>query len=158
MNDLPAWSVTRVAEEDLAELLPLMLAYCDFYDVAPGEESLLALARSLIADPRGEGLQLLGRDGAGAAQGFATLYWSWSTTAAARIGVMNDLFVKAPARGRGLAERLIGACAKECEQRGAVALEWQTAPDNVRAQALYDRVGGRREDWLCYSLEIGGER
>jgi hypothetical protein len=38
-------------------------------------------------------------------------------------------------------------------QRGAVALEWQTAVDNHRAQALYDRVGGQRSDrWLDYTL------
>jgi RimJ/RimL family protein N-acetyltransferase len=29
---------------------------------------------------------------------------------------------------------------------------WQTARDNQRAQALYDRIGARREEWLDYSL------
>jgi ribosomal protein S18 acetylase RimI-like enzyme len=152
------WSIVRAGEEDLAELLALMRAYCDFYRVGPSDESLLALARALLADPTREGLQLLGRDGDGVARGFATLYWSWSTAAAARIGVMNDLFVSPHARRRGLAERLIGACVEECRRAGAVALEWQTAPDNVPAQALYERVGGRREDWICYSLAIGGGR
>ena len=44
-------TVERVAEADLTELLPLMRAYCDFYEVAPSDEALLALSRALIADP-----------------------------------------------------------------------------------------------------------
>ena len=90
----------------------------------------------------------------GRAVGFATIFWTWSTLSAARIGVMNDLFVAEPARGSGAAEALIGACAERCRQRGAVSLGWQTAKDNVRAQAVYDRVGGaREEEWLDYSLD-----
>jgi RimJ/RimL family protein N-acetyltransferase len=34
-----------------------------------------------------------------------------------------------------------------------VRLEWQTALDNHRAQAVYDRVGGKREQWYDYSLD-----
>jgi GNAT superfamily N-acetyltransferase len=152
------WAVARVQGADLGELLPLLRGYCDFYAVAPSDDELLALARTLIADPLREGVQLIGRDETGRALGFATLYWSWSTAAAARIGVMNDLFVAPEARGRGLAELLISGCVRECERAGAVALEWQTAPDNARAQAVYDRVGGRRESWLSYTLPVRAER
>ena len=147
-------TVALAGEDDLPELLELMRAYCDFYRVDPGREALAALARALIADPACEGLQLLAREGAQAV-GFATVYWSWSTAMAARIGVMNDLYVAPAARGGAHAERLIEACAEQCRRRGALALEWQTAPDNVRAQAVYRRVGARREDWLFYTLPTG---
>jgi GNAT superfamily N-acetyltransferase len=149
-----AFSVTTAAEADLDDLLVLMRAYCDFYEVNPRDEALLALARELIADPAREGVQLIARDGGGEAVGFATVFWSWSTASAARIGIMNDLYVAPSARGRGLAEKLIATCAERCSQLGAVALEWQTAPDNSRAQAVYDRVGGRRERWLTYTLAV----
>ena len=65
---------------------------------------------------------------------------------------MNDLFVLERARGRGLAERLIEGCREECVRRGAFRLTWQTAPENLRAQALYDRVGATRESWIDYWL------
>jgi hypothetical protein len=42
-------TIERVTEADLAELLPLMRGYCDFYEVAPSDEALLALSRALIA-------------------------------------------------------------------------------------------------------------
>ena len=146
-------SIERVAAEDLDELLPLMRAYCDFYEVAPTDEDLLALARALIRDPEREGVQLLARDRDGWAVGFATVYWSWSTTNGCRIGVMNDLFVAESARGQGLAEQLIEACRAECARRAARRLTWQTAPDNLRAQAVYDRVGATREQWVDYWLD-----
>jgi len=145
-------SIKRVEEADLDELLPLMRAYCDFYEVSPSGADLLALATALIDDPEHEGVQLLARDAGGRAAGFATLYWTWSTSIASRIGVMNDLFVAERARGQGAAEQLIGACRAECAHRGARRLTWQTAPDNLRAQAVYDRVGATQEQWTDYWL------
>jgi GNAT superfamily N-acetyltransferase len=148
-------TIAIAGERDLPELLPLMRAYCDFYEVAPPDDALLAMSRALIADPEREGVQLVARDDDGRALGFATIFWSWSTLKAARIGVMNDLFVSADARGAGAADALIAACLERCRERGAVSLTWQTRRDNHRAQAVYDRCGGRRSEWLDYSLEAG---
>jgi GNAT superfamily N-acetyltransferase len=150
----PAPAIGLVGEDDLADLLPLMRAYCDFYAVAPDDDALLAMSRALIADPAREGLQLLARAPDGTPVGFATVFWTWSTTRAARIGVMNDLFVAPEGRGGGVADALIAACADRCREHGAVSLTWQTALDNARAQAVYDRVGAQRSRWLDYDLPI----
>jgi GNAT superfamily N-acetyltransferase len=147
--------ITLVGASDLPELLPLVRAYCDFYQVTPSDRELLALSRALLADPQREGLQLLARDDAGTAVGFATLYWSWQTLAAARVGVMNDLYVTPQARGLGVAEGLIAACVERCREHEAARLVWQTARDNQRAQAVYARVGAARDDrWLDYELPV----
>src|SRR6476661_4285283 len=106
--------IARVGEADLEDLLPLMRGYSDFYEVDPSDDALLAMSRALIADPAREGLQFIARDDERRALGFATVFWMWSTSRAARIGVMNDLFT---------------------------------------AQALYERVGGVREEWYDYYLE-----
>src|SRR5205823_4968185 len=136
-----AHSVKRVEAADLDELLALIRAYCDFYEASPTDADLLAPAKALLRAPEHEGVQLLARDPDGRTVGFATVYWSWSTTHACRIGVMNDLFVAQSARGRGVAEQLIKACRAECTDRGVRRLTWQTAPDNLRAQTVYERVG-----------------
>ncbi len=141
-----------MSDADLAALLPLMRDYCDFYDVEPSDLDLLAMSRALLSDPQREGLQLIARDATGAAIGFATIFWAWSTLSASRIGVMNDLFVAPAARGQGTAEALIDVCLDHCRKHGARALSWQTARDNARARALYKRIGARREEWLDYSL------
>lgn len=147
--------IELVGEADLEELLPLMRAYCDFYEVEPSDEALLRMSRALIADPEREGLQLVARGADGGALGFATVFWSWTTLSAARLGVMNDLFVDPAARGSGAAEALIAACAERATAHGAPTLEWQTAKDNLRAQAVYERVGAKRSEWLDYSLDAG---
>jgi GNAT superfamily N-acetyltransferase len=147
-------TIEVVGEGDLPELLTLMRGYCDFYEVVPSDESLLAMSRALIADPAREGVQLIARDESGSAIGFATIFWSWSTTRAARIGVMNDLFVAPGGRGSGAADALIAACVDRCRTHGAALLAWQTALDNHRAQAVYDRVGARRSQWLDYDLPV----
>ena len=152
------YSIHRVRDSDLDDLLVLMRDYCDFYDTSPDAADLRALAESLMADPEREGVQLLARDSSRQAAGFATLYWSWSTTDACRIGIMSDLFVAEAARGSGLAESLIDACRGECARRGARRLTWQTARDNLRAQAVYDRVGARREEWVDYWLPVSTDR
>jgi GNAT superfamily N-acetyltransferase len=149
---MPDHVIQSVGPQDLPDLLPLMRAYCDFYEVSPPDEDLLAMSTALIDDPQREGVQLIARDNDGRALGFATVFWSWSTADAARIGVMNDLFVSEQARGRGLADQLIEECCARAKQRGARRLTWQTAPDNARAQAVYDRLGGTREQWIDYWL------
>jgi GNAT superfamily N-acetyltransferase len=150
-------TIDVAAEPDLPELLTLMRGYCDFYEVEPSDEALLAMSRALIADPAREGLQLIARDEQGTAIGFATIFWSWSTSQAARIGIMNDLFVAPGGRGKGVAEQLIEACVERARSRGAAVLAWQTAPDNHRAQAVYDRIGARRSEWLDYDLPVAEE-
>jgi len=97
--------IAPVRNADVAELLPLMRDYCDFYEVGPSDAGLVAMSRALIADPEREGLQLIARGDDGSAIGFSTIFWSWSTLNASRIGVMNDLFVTPASarnrRGRG---------------------------------------------------------
>ena len=150
---MPDYTIVPVVEADLDDLLPLMRAYCDFYEVTPSDEDLLALSRALLGDPERQGLQLIARDENGAAGGFATIFWTWSTTRARRIGIMNDLFVAPEARGSGLADALIRACTERCREHGVRTLQWQTALDNHRAQTVYDRVGGRRSQWFEYELD-----
>jgi hypothetical protein len=60
--------ITPVGSSDLPELLPLVRAYCDFYQATPSDQRL----RALLADSQREGLQLLARDDNGSAVGFAT--------------------------------------------------------------------------------------
>lgn len=51
--------IELVGEDGLVELLPLMRGYCDFYEVAPPDDALLAMSRALMADPQREGVQLM---------------------------------------------------------------------------------------------------
>jgi ribosomal protein S18 acetylase RimI-like enzyme len=146
--------IELVGEADLAELLPMMRAYCDFYEVAPSDADLEGLARALIADPDHEGTQLLARGDGGEPLGFATVFWSWQTLSAARVAVMNDLFVVPETRKQGVGRALIEECRRRAGERGVAELVWETALDNETAQHLYRSVDARESRWLSYSLEV----
>ena len=149
-----AHRIALAGSDDLDDLLPLMRSYCDFYEVAPADEALLAMSRELIADPRHSGIQLIARDETGRAVGFATVFWSWQTLNAAPAAVMNDLYVAPDSRGTGLAEALIEACAERARDHGAPELVWQTALGNHRAQAVYERIGAQESRWLDYTMVL----
>ena len=146
--------IVTVDETRLGQLIPLLRGYCDFYRVEPSDEDLLALCRALLRDPEREGMQIIAEDTDGRAMGFATIYWTWSTLSASRTAVMNDLFVHPDFRGSGVAQALIEECSARARQRGATSLGWQTAPDNRRAQAVYDRLGAQRDEWVDYTLDL----
>jgi GNAT superfamily N-acetyltransferase len=155
-------TIDTVVSADLPELMPMLRAYCDFYRVDPSDDRLRALVTALIDNPS-QGLQLIARDGDGAAAaatsdkgtplGFATIYWTWQTLYAARVGVLNDLFVIPASRGSGTGRALIERCRELCADRGAEKLVWETAPDNATAQRLYDGIGAEKSTWLTYELD-----
>jgi GNAT superfamily N-acetyltransferase len=139
-------------EEEIEEMLPMIRAYCDFYETEPQDEGLRTMFRTLINDPS-QGAVFIARD-AGSAVGFASLDWKWSSLKAARIGFLEDLFVDPAARGKGIADALIEACAARCRELGMPALQWETQPDNNRAQQVYNRTGAESELLLEYDLRL----
>lgn len=145
-------TITTVGSADVPDLMPMLRAYCDFYRVDPPDDQLTALVTALIDDPS-EGLQLIARDTDGTPLGFATIYWTWQTLYAARVGVLNDLFVVPASRGSGAGRALIERCRELCRERGAEKLVWETAPDNATAQRLYDGIGAEKSTWLTYELD-----
>ncbi|MQA75081.1 MAG: GNAT family N-acetyltransferase [Solirubrobacterales bacterium] len=155
-------AIREATDADLEALLPLLRGYCDFYDAAPSDDGLERMARAVIALPEEEAFLLVAVDGAGEISGaaagevvgFAACAWKWSSLRGARIVVLDDLFVAAAARGGGHADALIEATAEVARRHGAPVVTWLTAPDNHRAQAVYNRVGGHSETFLEYELEL----
>jgi GNAT superfamily N-acetyltransferase len=147
--------VRPAKHEQVEAIVPLMLAYCDFYEVEhPNEAALAEMAGSLIDAPDDEGFLLAAADEEGRPVGFAACGWKWSSLRGARVVVMEDLYVAPEFRGRGIADQLIGECASIASANGAPAMLWATQPSNKRAQAAYDRVGGRPETLIEYELNL----
>ena len=138
--------------DEIEQMLPLIRAYCEFYETEPNDAGLRHMFETLITDPS-QGAVFIARDD-GRAVGFATVDWKWSSLKAARVGYLEDLFVDPAARGRGIADALIEACAGRCRERGLPAMQWQTAPDNHRAQKVYDRTGAGFDTYLEYDLTL----
>jgi GNAT superfamily N-acetyltransferase len=146
--------VDSAEERDIPALLPLMRAYCDFYESSPPDSGLERMARELIAVPDSDGMLVVAWDAGEDVVGFAVVGWKWSSLRAARVAVLEDLFVAPSARGTGAADALIRECAERAAREGAPSMLWLTALDNHRAQAVYERVGATGEKWLEYELEL----
>ena len=144
--------VRPAREDEIDDLMPLMRAYCEFYECTPPEGGVIEMLRTLITDPS-QGAVFIARK-EDRAVGVATLDWKWSSLKGARLGYLEDLFVDPDARGDGIADALIEICAERCRELGMPALEWLTAPDNHRAQKVYDRTGAESDTYVEYDLEL----
>src|SRR3954463_5447208 len=118
--------IRPATEEELGELLPLMRAYCEFYESSPTDEGVTTMARTLITDPS-QGVVFIARQD-GRAIGFATLDWKWSMLKGARIGYLEDLFVDPDARGHGTAGAVIEARAGRCREVGRAGPRGRAGP------------------------------
>lgn len=138
--------------DEIPDLMPLLRAYCDFYECDPTDDGLTAFAEKMLTESRW-GCLFIARDPVRAV-GFAALAWKWSSLRGSLIGYLDDLYVHPDARGKGVADALISACAERASGKGATALVWLTADDNHRAQAVYDRLGGTFGVYREYDLDL----
>lgn len=135
--------VRRAQPQDLPPLAALFDGYRQFY----GQPGDLATARAFLGErmARGESVLLLAtRDGAAA--GFVQLYPSFSSVRAARVWILNDLFVAPAHRRAGVAQALLDAAERHAADDGAARIVLETARDNHQAQALYRAQGWMQDD------------
>ena len=138
------FTVHRTTLDDLDALIPLFDGYRGFYE----QPSDTGLARDFLAArlQRGESVIFLATLDDGTAAGFTQLYPIFSSVRAARVWVLNDLFVAPAARKRGVAQALLDAAAAFGRGDGAIRLELETTPENDSAQSLYRNAGWREYD------------
>ena len=146
--------IREATVEDIPALMPLYRGYFDFYESDPDDADVEVMLREVIALPEDEAYLLVATDNDGKVVGFANNDWKWSSLRGKKIVLMDDLFVHPDARGGGYADALIKAVADVARRHGAPNILWYTAYDNVRAQTVYDRVGGVPGDYKEYELEL----
>ena len=147
-------AVRPATSDDIPALLPLFRGYFDFYESDPKTEDVETMLQAVMELPNDENFLLVATDDTGKLVGFANNCWKWSSLRGARIVLLDDLFVDPDARGGGHADALIEAVADSARRGGAPVLLWYTAHDNLRAQKVYNRVGGVPGDYKEYELEL----
>ena len=139
-----------VADIDL--LVPLFNAYRKFYQAPTDFDG----ARRFLMErlEKAQSVVLLAFEG-DAAVGFTQLYPSFSSVSMARIFILNDLFVALEARRAGVGSALLRAAADYAKSAGALRLELSTGRVNGTAQAVYERLGWKRDDvFFVYQLPL----
>ena len=147
-------SVRRATADDLDTAAALFDAYRQFYGQAPDAARARRFLTERVAAADTVFLLALGADGAGL--GFTHLFPSFTSVGTARLFVLNDLFVSAAARGRGVGAALLAAAEEHARRTGAVRLVLQTDHGNTAAQRLYERAGWTRDDsFRTYERALG---
>jgi GNAT superfamily N-acetyltransferase len=106
----------------------------------PSDNAILAGVERLLEDLGTEYLLAAPDDDAPPA-GVAQLRFRFSVWAAAPDCWLEDLFVRAPARRRGVASALVQASLDRARTRGCRRIELDTNESNEAALALYERFG-----------------
>lgn len=140
---------------DIQALMPLVDGY---YAASPvphtaNHEAVAAHVRELIAAQNPLGGLLLAIEGDTIA-GFAFLYYGFNKRSLKRTVVLNDLYVDAKFRRRGIARALITATLQWGRAHDTVSVDWQTRVSNTGAQALYDQIGQRESGWIHYQSKL----
>ena len=145
-------SIRRADYMDVDALAPLFDGYRQFYE-QPSDETL---ARRFLAERlRADEAVVFIADVDHRPVGFTLLYPSFSSTAAGRIFVLNDLFVKPDQRKGGVGHALLQAAADFGRAEGAIRLTLSTAIDNRTAQAVYEGMGWvRNTQFFTYNLAL----
>jgi ribosomal protein S18 acetylase RimI-like enzyme len=139
--------VRRATLGDLGDLVPLFSDYRSFYEQRQDPDTARRFLHERLS--RNESTIFLAHlDGVmdTAPAGFTQLYPMFSSVRAAKVFVLNDLYVAERARRRGVALALLSAAAEYGQREGAIRLELETMPDNHDAQALYRGHGWRPYD------------
>ena len=145
-------TIRQASLTDLADLAVLLDDYRQFYGRTSDLDAASAFLRQRFE--HGQSSLFIAFEGE-TAVGFTQLYPSFSTVSLARVFILNDLFVHAKARRKGVASQLIQAAAAYAQSLGAVRLSLSTATDNENAQALYQSLGWQRESqFFVYHLAI----
>lgn len=145
--------IEAVSKENIAEILPLMAAYMEFYHVQNIDDARNKAFFSQFGEGSDKGCLFLYRE-QGKAVAFATVYFSFASSIIGKVAVLNDLYTLPDMRGKGIARKLIKHCATFAKTNDAVRLQWVTAPDNHQAQALYDSMGAAKSDWCFYTYPV----
>jgi len=145
--------IESVGEDNLKDVLPLIRKYQEFY----GVDNICDVDNEKFFSQFGEnsslGCQFVYRNN-GDVLGFATVYFSFTSTIAKKVAVLNDLYSLPEARKQGIATKLIEHCREYASQSNAVRLQWVTAPDNNQAQLVYDKLPVNKSTWNFYSYNV----
>ena len=144
-------TISRAGPADLDALAQLFDAYRQFYQ----QPSDLPLARQWLRERLrfGESVVLVAKRG-GVAVGFVQLYPMFSSVRTSRTWILNDLYVDAGTRRRGVARALLDASAAFARGDGAAGISLETTQDNAAARALYRAAGWNEDATQWYSLSF----
>ena len=134
---MPQTLIRPALPADEAAWRKLWRGYCDFYG-ATVPDTVTARTWSRILDPD-SGVLCIVAEVDGKVYGFANCVIHENTWEMQSVCYLEDLFVTAPARSRGVGKALIEWLRNAMRAEGWARIYWVAREDNARARALYDQ-------------------
>ena len=139
--------IIEAALEDLDQLAALFDEYRIFY----GRQSDVQSGRNFIEDRiRKCDSKIFIAISADSIAGFVQLYPLYSSTQMKRLWLLNDLYIAAQYRGRGIGKNLINRCKEFCEITDACGLLLETDKTNIVGNKLYPLTGFKLDEQHNY--------
>lgn len=130
-----------LAAGDAASVLPMMSRFYRHFGYPFSLRKQGAAFRRLLREPA------LGRawriEEGGVVAGYAILVFGWSIEYGGRIAMLDELFIEASHRDRGLGAWTLRRIRAAARKLGVRRLLLEVEADNLRGQALYRRLGYR---------------
>jgi ribosomal protein S18 acetylase RimI-like enzyme len=145
-------NILKASINDLDSLTELFDLYRVFYKQKSDYESSRNFLNERLMNE--ESAVFMALDDENDPIGFVQLYPSFSSVSMKRTWVLNDLYVKEKARGKGFAEKLLKKAIAFAEETGAKGVSLETGKENFTAQRLYQKVGFIRETNHFYYFSI----
>jgi GNAT superfamily N-acetyltransferase len=149
-------TIRGIAREDRAQWQVLWNGYNAFYGrTGPTalDPAVTELTWERFFDPA-EGVHAVVAVGGDRVVGLAHYLFHRSTTRAADVCYLQDLFTLEALRGKGIGRKLIEAVVRAAQRAGSSRVYWQTKVDNRAARALYDKVA-EHSGFIVYAIEVG---
>ncbi|MFP7171765.1 GNAT family N-acetyltransferase [Terribacillus sp. 7520-G] len=144
--------IMKATLQDVKQAADLFNRYRRFYQ----QDHDLDGAEAYIAErlKRGDSVIFLAKEGDDCI-GFMQLYPTFSSIGMKKAWILNDLYVAEGARKQGVGEKLLDTAEAFARETGAGSIALSTAPDNDKAQRLYERKGYERdEQFYHYALSL----
>ncbi len=131
--------IRRANIEDISQLSILFDAYRVFYE----KESDIEQAKLFLSEriTNNESVIFVAENEENKLTGFVQLYPLFSSTRMNRFWLLNDLFVQAEQRSKGISIALIDAAKELCRTSNSCGMMLETAKTNLIGNNLYPKTG-----------------
>ncbi|WP_293576739.1 N-acetyltransferase [Phaeobacter sp.] len=124
--------------EDLDRILDLVTAFHAETGISSDDATRRAGIEPLLEGLPYGAVYLIGPSRAPV--GYIVVTFSWSVELGGMDGYVDELFIRPPVRGRGIATEVLFALPRTLADAGIKALHLEVSTDNDRARGLYSRA------------------
>ena len=135
--------IREIQQNDIPRVASLFDAYRVFYGKMPDQPAALAF---ITARFQQKDSVIFVAENHGRLVGFTQLYPLFSSVRMKKLWLLNDLFVDANSRGKGISIQLLDRAKQLCRDTKAAGMYLETAKSNDIGNTLYPRAGFKLND------------